>query len=208
MGIQVSRLLAPVVHMCRCHLYLYPCRSLAVKLPWGFGSWFFWMSNVRTSLPRIAWTIWVRWKNVGRELEIYLFCTISFCKIYLHVSNLMKIVLGGNLYLPSWQLWVHEGATQIHVLVDFNSWSFTASLHLKAHPWDWKMNLRKLQQTPGQHTPDPQLPVDEGNPVIFVSWDTWGPFQRSVGFFLEWSFCPFGVSVQFFTDLKPSSEVT
>ena len=45
--------------------------------------------------------------------------------------------------------------------------------------------LRKLQQTPGTYQNDPQLPVDEGNPVIFVFWDTWGLFQGSVGFFLD-----------------------
>ena len=30
-----------------------------------------------------------------------------------------------------------------------------------------------------------ELPVDEGNSVIFVFWDTWGLFQGSVGFFLD-----------------------
>ena len=36
-----------------------------------------------------------------------------------------------------------------------------------------------------EHTPDPQVPVYEGNPFIFVFWGTWGMFQGSVGIFLE-----------------------
>ena len=35
------------------------------------------------------------------------------------------------------------------------------------------------------HTPDPQLPVYEGNPFIFVFWGMWSLFQGSVGAFSE-----------------------
>ena len=39
-----------------------------------------------------------------------------------------------------------------------------------------------------EHTPDPQLPVYEGNLFIFVFWGTWGLFQGSVGiFFAKWA---------------------
>ena len=44
--------------------------------------------------------------------------------------------------------------------------------------------LRKLQQ-PLEHTPDPELPVFEGNLFIFVFLGTWGLFHGSVGFFLD-----------------------
>ena len=37
-----------------------------------------------------------------------------------------------------------------------------------------------------EHTPDPQLPVYEGNLFIFVFWGTWGLFQGPVGIFLEY----------------------
>ena len=39
-----------------------------------------------------------------------------------------------------------------------------------------------------EHTPDPQLPVYEGNLFIFVFWGTWGLFQGSIGIFLETSY--------------------
>ena len=45
----------------------------------------------------------------------------------------------------------------------------------------WENSNRPLE-----HTPDPQLPVYEGNPFIFEFWGTWGLFQGSVGTFLDW----------------------
>ena len=50
---------------------------------------------------------------------------------------------------------------------------------------DGKGLLSENSNRPLEHTPEPQLPVYEGNPFIFVFWGTWGLFQGSVELFLD-----------------------
>ncbi len=47
---------------------------------------------------------------------------------------------------------------------------------------------------PLEHTPDPELPVYEGNPFIFVFWGTWGLLTRGL---LEFSYSPGGAATSF-----------
>ena len=47
------------------------------------------------------------------------------------------------------------------------------------------LKFQEISNIPLEHTPDPPLPVYEGNPFIFVFWDTWGMFQGSVGISLD-----------------------